>query len=186
MKVQYFKNSTALRRWLEKNGTKAKEIWIGFYKRGSGKVGITYAEALDEALCFGWIDGIRKSVDELSYTNRFTPRAPKGKWSKINTGHIERLTQAGRMMPAGVSEVERAKQDGRWEMAYESPRNSKPPTDFLDALKNNKKAAAFFSELNKTNVYSIIYRLQNAKKPETRARWIERIVAMLAEGKKFH
>jgi uncharacterized protein YdeI (YjbR/CyaY-like superfamily) len=186
MKVQYFKDQAALRRWLEKNGAKAKEIWIGFYKKDSGKVGITYAQALDEALCFGWIDGIKKSVDELSYTNRFTPRSPKGKWSKINTGHIERLTKAGMMMPAGLAEVERAKKDGRWAMAYDSARNSAPPKDFLAALKKNKKAASFFATLNRANLYAITYRLQNAKKTETRARWIERIVAMLAEGKKFH
>ena len=186
MKIQYFKSQAHFRRWLEKNGAKTKEVWIGFYKLGSGKAGITYAQALDEALCFGWIDGIRKSVDALSYTNRFTPRRPKGKWSKLNTGHIERLTKAGVMTPAGLAEVEGAKKDGRWEMAYESPRNAKPPKDFLDALKKNKKAAVFFKELNKTNVYAITYRLQNAKKPETRLRWIEKIVAMLAEGKKFH
>ncbi len=183
MKIQYFKNQADLRQWFEKNGAKIKEVWIGFYKQGSAKVGITYAQALDEALCFGWIDGIKKSVDELSYTNRFTPRRPKGKWSKINTGHIERLTKAGVMMPAGLTEVERAKKDGRWEMAYDSPRNSTPPKDFLAELKKNKKAATFFTTLNKANLYSITYRLQNAKKPETRARWVERIVAMLAEGK---
>lgn len=122
MKVRYFRTQADLRRWLEKNGAKAKEIWIGFYKRGSGKVGVTYAQALDEALCFGWIDGIRKRVDEVSYTNRFTPRRPKGKWSKINTGHIERLTKAGVMMPAGLAEVKRAKEDGRWAKAYSTGR----------------------------------------------------------------
>jgi len=186
LKVRFFKTQADFRRWLEKNGAKAKEVWIGFYKQGSGEVGITYAQALDEALCFGWIDGIKKSVDHLSYTNRFTPRSPKGKWSKINTGHIERLTKAGVMKPAGLAEVEKAKKDGRWAMAYDSARSSTLPKDFLVALKKNKRAAAFFAELNKANLYAISYRLQNARKPETRARWIGRIVAMLAEGKKFH
>lgn len=185
MKVRHFKTQADFRRWLQKNGAKAKEIWVGYYKKGSGKVGITYAQALDEALCFGWIDGIAKSVDALSYTNRFTPRRPKGKWSKINTGHVKRLIKAGKMTAAGLAEVEKAKQDGRWKMAYDSPRNATLPKDFLVALKKNKKAAAFFPELNKTSRYFIAYRLQNAKKPETRARWIEKIIALLAAGKKF-
>ncbi len=185
MKVRYFKSQTDLRRWLQKNGAKSQEIWIGFYKKDSGKVGITYAEALVEALCFGWIDGIRKSVDQVSYTNRFTPRRPKGKWSKINTGHVERLTKAGMMTPAGLAEVESAKKDGRWDNAYASPRNATAPKDFLDALKKNKKAAAAFAGISRADLFSITYRLQNAKKPETRTRWIERIVAMLAEGKAF-
>ena len=144
MKVRHFKSQADFRRWLEKNGSRTKELWIGFYRKDLGKVGMTYAQALDEALCFGWIDGIRKRVDEQSYTNRFTPRTPRGKWSKINTGHVERLIKAGMMTPAGLTEVENAKKDGRWEMAYDSPRNAKPPKDFLDALNKNKKAAAFF------------------------------------------
>ncbi len=186
MKVQFFKTQADFRRWLEKNGTKAKELWVGFYRKDSGKAGITYAQALDEALCFGWIDGIRKSVDDQSYTNRFTPRRPKGNWSKVNTGHVERLTRTGMMTPAGLAEVEKAKKDGRWARAYDSAGNAAPPQDFLRALKKNKKAAAFFAELNKINLHAIKYRLQTSKKPETRARWIERIVAMLAEGKKFY
>lgn len=182
--VRYFKTQAAFRKWLKKNAASTTEIWVGFYKRDSGKGGITYAEALDEALCFGWIDGIRKRVDELSYTNRFTPRAPRGKWSKINTGHVARLTKAGLMTPAGLVEVEKAKKDGRWDLAYESPRNATPPQAFFAALKKNKKAAAFFATLGKSSLFSISYRLQNAKKPETRDRWIKRIVAALAEGKK--
>ncbi len=186
IKPRFFKTPSALRSWLEKNHAKAKELWIGYYKKSSAKVATTYAEALDEALCFGWIDGVVNSIDEESYTQRFTPRRPKGAWSKINVGHVARLTKAGRMMPAGLAEVERAKADGRWARAYDSPSNSTIPPDFLKALAKNKKAKAFFATLNKQNLYSISYRLQQPKKAETRQRWIERIVDMLAKGEKFH
>ena len=186
MAGKFFKTQAALRSWFKANGATATELWIGFYKKDSGKTGITYAEALDEALCFGWIDGIRKAVDDVSFKNRFTPRRPKGNWSKINTGHVERLTKAGKMTPAGLKEVEAAKADGRWQRAYDSPANSKVPNDFLKALAKNKKAKVFFATLNKQNLFAITYRLQNSKKPETRARWIERIVDMLAKGEKFH
>jgi uncharacterized protein YdeI (YjbR/CyaY-like superfamily) len=186
MQVKFFKTQTALRRWLEKNHSDAKELWIGFYKKVSGKVGLTYAQALDEALCFGWIDGIKQSVDEISYANRFTPRRRKSVWSKINTGHVERLTKADRMMSAGLKEVETAKKDGRWARAYESPSNSVIPPDFLKALKKNKKAEAFFKTLSKQNLFAITYRIQNSKKSETRERWIKRIVEMLEQGEKFH
>lgn len=186
MKVKHFKSQADFRKWLKKNSANTTELWIGFYKKDSGKTGMTYAQALDEALCFGWIDGIRKSVDDLSYTNRFTPRRPQSKWSKINTGHAERLIKSGLMTPAGLAEVKKAKEDGRWEKAYDSPRSSKPPKDFLDALKKNKKAFAFFSRLNKTNVFAITTRIENSKKPETRSRWIRQIVAMLAKGETFY
>jgi uncharacterized protein YdeI (YjbR/CyaY-like superfamily) len=185
MKVQFFKTQTDLRRWLKKNGGTAKELWIGFYKKSSGKMGVTYAQALDEALCFGWIDGIKKSVGEMSYTNRFTPRRPKSVWSKINTGHVERLTKAGMMTPAGLEAVELAKREGSWERAYASPRNAALPADFLKELKKNRRAKAFFDTLDKRSLYSITFRIQNAKKPETRDRWIKKIVAMLAKGEEF-
>ena len=113
-KIKYFKSQVELRNWLEKNHDKEKELWIGFYKKGSGKKGITCAEALDEVLCFGWIDGIRKKVDEISFTNRFTPRGPRSKWSKINTENIKRLTKAKLMAPSGLKEVALAKSNGRW------------------------------------------------------------------------
>ena len=186
MKTKFFKTQSALRNWLEKNSGTAKELWVGFYKKDSGKAGLTYAEALDVALCFGWIDGIKKGIDEVSYMNRFTPRRAKSSWSKINTGHIERLAKAGMMTSAGLKEVEMAKSDGRWARAYDSPVNSAVPSDFLKELKKNKKAKAFFDSLNKQNIYSITYRLQNAKKPETRERWIKRITEMMAKGEKFH
>ena len=118
--LRFFKSQAEFRKWLGKNHEKKRELWLGFYKKVSSKNGITYAQALDEALCYGWIDGIRKSIDEESYTNRFTPRRKCSRWSKINTGHIKRLTKAGLMMPSGLKEVSLAKKDGRWNSAYSS------------------------------------------------------------------
>jgi uncharacterized protein YdeI (YjbR/CyaY-like superfamily) len=186
MEAKFFKTQSELRRWLKKNHRVANELWIGFYKKASGKTGVTYAQALDEALCFGWIDGIKKGLDETSYTNRFTPRRPKSIWSKINTSHVERLTKAGLMMAAGLEQVELAKKDGRWARAYGSPKSAEIPKDFLDALNKNKKAKAFFATLDRTNLYSITFRLQNSKKPETRQRWVRTIIERLAKGEKFH
>ncbi len=184
--VQHFKSQASLRKWFEKNHDKVADLWIGFYKKASKKTGASYAEALDEALCFGWIDGIKQTVDEISFTIRFTPRRAKSVWSKINTQHVERLIKAKLMQPAGLKEVERAKGDGRWKRAYDSPGSSTVPKDFLKALAKNKKAKTFFATLNKTNLFSIVYRLQNSKKPETRERWIKRIIEMLAKREKFH
>lgn len=113
-KIRFFRSQAELRRWFAKNGGKSKELWIGFYKKGSGKSGATYADALTEALCFGWIDGIRKSIDAISYTNRFTPRRVGSNWSKINIAHAKRLIKAGKMTAAGLKEVQKAKDDGRW------------------------------------------------------------------------
>lgn len=183
---RFFKTSAALRSWFAKNHDKVNELWIGFYKKSSGKKAIGYAEALDEALCFGWIDGIRKSIDDISFTNRFTPRKLKSKWSKINTEHAERLIDAGLMMPPGLREVERAKKDGRWAQAYDSSSMSSVPEEFLKELAKHKKAKAFFETLGKRDLYAITYRLQNSKKPETKLRWIKRIVEMLNKGEKFH
>ncbi|WP_413578117.1 YdeI/OmpD-associated family protein [Bdellovibrio sp. HCB290] len=182
MKIHYFKTQSELRTWLTKNHGSVAELWIGFYKKNSGKSGITPAEALDEVLCFGWIDGIRKSVDEISYCNRFTPRRAKSVWSKINTQHVQRLTKAGLMMPAGLKAVEDAKKDGRWQKAYSSPKSMEVPADFLKDLNKNKKAKDFYKTLKKANLFSIAFRLHNAKKPETREKLKTRIIEMLANG----
>jgi uncharacterized protein YdeI (YjbR/CyaY-like superfamily) len=125
---------------------------------------------LDQALCFGWIDGLKKAFDELSWIQRFTPRRAKSGWSKLNTQHVERLIIAGLMTAAGLKVVEAAKADGRWQAAYGSASNAAPPEDFLQALSKSKQAKAFFETLNRTNIYAIVYRLQTAKKPETRER----------------
>ena len=186
MAVKFFKTRQELHDWLLKYHDKKTELWVGYYKKNSSRASLTNAEVLDEMLCFGWIDGIRKSVDEESYCNRYTPRTARSKWSKINTEHIKRLIKSKRMMPSGLKAVEDAKADGCWAMAYESPKNAQIPEEFLKELKKNKKAAAFFKTLNKQNLYAITYRIQNTKKQETKDRWIKRIVEMLSNGEVFH
>lgn len=147
---------------------------------------VNYAQALDEALCYGWIDAQKKSHDEVSWLQRFCPRRPKSKWSKINRDHVRRLTRAKKMTPFGLQAVAQAKKDGRWTDAYDSQANSVIPIEFARALRKNKKAKAFFETLSRANVYAITYRIQTAKKPETKQRWISRIVEMLQNGKAFH
>lgn len=186
LKLLTFKSPTAFRNWLEKHHARSDGIWLRIFKKDSGKKSLTYAEALDQAICYGWIDGQKKSFDEESWLQKFTPRRPKSGWSRMNTQHVERLTKAGAMTPAGLEAVEAAKADGRWKAAYASPRNANPPEDFLKEQAKNKKAQAFFETLNKANVYSIVYRLQTAKKPETRERRMKVILAMIDQGKRFH
>jgi uncharacterized protein YdeI (YjbR/CyaY-like superfamily) len=182
----FFKTQRDFRKWLSDNHDKETEIWIGMYKKASGKTAVNYKEALDEALCFGWIDGIARRHNEESYMQRFTPRRAKSIWSKINRENIKRLTRAGQMMPSGVAQVTAAKNDGRWDTAYDSPKNSKPPKEFVDELKKNKVAYKFYETLNKTNTYAISWRLQTAKKAETKERRTNEIIAMLEKGEKFH
>ena len=186
METLAFKSAAAFRRWLAGGHQSVDGIWLRMFKKDSGQKTVTYAEALDEALCFGWIDGQRKTFDEHSFIQKFTPRRARSGWSKWNTQHAERLIKAGRMTPAGLAAIEAAKADGRWQAAYSSPRNATPPEDFLKALGRNKKAGSFFATLNKANLYAIVYRLQTAKKPETRERRMKNILAMLTRGEKFH
>ena len=186
MQTLHFKTSADFRRWLEKNHTESDGIWLRISKKDSQEISLTYAEALDQALCYGWIDGQKKPFDKLSWLQKFTPRRPKSGWSKINTQHVERLIQAEAMTPAGMKAVEAAKADGRWEAAYASSRSATPPEDFLQELRKNKKAEAFFKTLNKANVYAIVYRLETAKKPETREKRMKTILAMMEQGKAFH
>jgi len=181
-----FRTSAEFRKWLAANHRQSDGIWLRIFKKDSGEPTVTYAEALDEALCFGWIDGQKQSHDEVSWRQRFTPRRPKSGWSKLNTQHAERLIEAGRMKAAGQAEIDTAKKDGRWTAAYDSPSQATFPEDFLAALRKNKKANSFFESLNKANRYAIAYRLQTAKKPETRQRRMELILAMLARGEAFH
>ena len=186
METLRFKSSAEFRRWLEKNHAKSDGIWLRFYKKGSVEKSVARADALDQALCFGWIDGQAKPCDDQSWLQKFTPRRPRSGWLKLNTRHVGRLVKTGAMTPAGMQAVEAAKADGRWKAAYDSPRNALPPEDFLKELGKNKKAKAFFETLSKANVYSIVYRLQTAKKPETRERRMKSILTMMAEGKTFH
>ena len=172
--------------WLDQHHAASNGIWMRFFKKGSEVASLTFAEALDGALCYGWIDGQAKKYDDKSWLQKFTPRRPRSLWSKRNREHIERLIQAGRMQPAGLEQVEMAKADGRWEKAYDAPSTMQVPEDFLQALAKNEKAKAFFETLNKTNTYAIAWRLQTAKRPETRARRMQAILEMLENGKKFY
>jgi uncharacterized protein YdeI (YjbR/CyaY-like superfamily) len=160
-------------------------IWLKFAKKGSGIASVTYAEAVEVGLCYGWIDSHTLSLDERFYLQKFTPRRARSKWSRINRDKVEELTRQGRMRPAGLAEVDRAKHDGRWEAAYAPPVSAEVPDDLQQALGANAKAAEFFSTLNKSNRYAILYQLQDAKKPETRTRRLEKFVAMLERGEKL-
>ncbi len=186
LQIFTFKGPTQWDEWLEKNHTTSLCIWIRFFKKSSGIKSLTHDEALDSALCYGWIDGQLMPHDAKSWLQKFTPRSPKGIWSKRNTDHVMRLIKLGRMKPAGLKEVEAAKSDGRWKKAYDSPHKMIIPDDFMKALSKNKKAKAFFKTLNRANTYAITWRLQTAKKPETRKKSMDTIVEMLANGEKFH
>jgi uncharacterized protein YdeI (YjbR/CyaY-like superfamily) len=181
-----FRTPLEFRKWLTKNHDQSDRIWLLLAKKDSGQSSVTYAEALDEALCFGWIDGQKKPHDDSAWLQGFSRRRPQSGWSKLNTQHADRLIAAGRMRPAGQAEIDAAKSDGRWTAAYDSPTTATIPEDFLAALRKNKKAQKFFESLNKSNRYAICYRLQTAKKPETKVKRIEAIVAMLARGEAFH
>ena len=181
-----FASAARWEKWLEKNHARAAGVWLCFQKKGSAKKSPTRAEALDAALSYGWIDGQARPRDEQSWLQKFTPRRARSGWSKRNTEHAERLLREGRMKPAGLAQVEAAKSDGRWKAAYDSPRNASLPADFLKQLRRGKKSWAFFKSLNKANLYSIAYRLQTAKRPETREKRMKAILAMLARGEKFH
>jgi uncharacterized protein YdeI (YjbR/CyaY-like superfamily) len=185
-KVVSFASSRDFRAWLAKNHGQSDCIWLRIYKKDSGGATVTYAEALDQALCFGWIDGQKKPYDQQSWLQKFTPRRPRSRWSKNNTQHAERLIKSGEMTAAGLKEVNAAKSDGRWKAAYDAFGNAAVPEDFLKELGKNRKARAFFATLNKTNLYSIAYRLQTARKPETRQRRTQAIIEKLARGEKFH
>ena len=172
--------------WQMLNHTDMKGIWVRFYKKNSGIKSIVYAEALDVALCYGWIDGQLKKYDEASYIQKFTPRRKKSMWSIRNQEHVARLAKEGKMKPSGLMEVERAKADGRWDKAYNSPSNMEVPEDFIQLLSQHPKAFLFFESLNKTNRYTIGYRLQTAKTSETREKRLKEILAMLEKEQKFH
>jgi uncharacterized protein YdeI (YjbR/CyaY-like superfamily) len=181
-----FETAKTFETWLVKNHDNSNGLWIKIFKKDSRKKTISYAEALDVALCYGWIDGQKQTFDEQAWLQKFCPRREKSIWSKINIGHVERLIDEGRMRSSGLTTVEKAKTNGNWERAYDSPSKMTIPEDFLKELSKNKKAEAFFMSLNKTNLFSIGFRLQTAKKKETRERRMEEIIEMLAKGEKFH
>ena len=173
-------------RWLDANHASSDGIWIKYAKKASGIETVVYSEALDVALRYGWIDGQAASIDDDWYAQRFTPRRARSRWSKINRRRAEELIASGEMQPAGLAEVERAKADGRWEAAYDSPASATVPDDLQAAFDANPQAAGFFATLTGSNRYAILYRIEDAKRPETRARRIEKFVAMLARGETLH
>jgi uncharacterized protein YdeI (YjbR/CyaY-like superfamily) len=181
-----FASREAWEAWLEEEHAASDGLWLKIAKKGSGIETVTFVEALDVALCYGWIDSQRAGFDGRYFLQRFTPRKPRSKWSQVNREKVARLTEAGRMRPAGLREVERAKADGRWDAAYEPQSTATVPEDLRLELERNEGARGFFETLNSTNRYAILHRIQDAKKPETRARRIAQYVAMLAEGKKLY
>lgn len=183
---QSFRSSKELRAWMAKEHARARGLLLRIYKKDAGVPSVTYAEALDQALCFGWIDGQKLPFDADSWVQKFTPRGAKSGWSKKNVAHVNRLTREDQMTPAGLKEVEAAKADGRWATAYDSSANATVPAEFVEALARNAKAKQFYATLNKANLYSIAYRLQTAKRPETKTKRIKLIIDMLARGEKFH
>lgn len=184
--TQSFKTPRQWRSWLTKHHAKSEGIWLRFFKKASGVKSVTHAEALDEALCFGWIDGQLRKCDAESWLHKFTPRRRKSIWSKRNREHVARLIKEKRMTAAGLKEVEVAKEDGRWAGAYDSPKNMQVPADFLRALKKDKTAFAFFQTLSRANTYAIAWRLQTARKPETREKRMQALLHMLGQGKTLH
>ena len=172
--------------WLEENHAASEGVWIRIAKKDAGIESVRYPEVLESALCFGWIDGRREALDERHFLQRFTPRRPRSKWSRINREKAERLIADGRMRAAGLAEVKRAKADGRWEAAYESQKSSTVPDDLQRELDARPQAKAVFSQLSSQNRYAILYRLHDAKRPETRARRLAKFVAMLEAGEKIH
>lgn len=172
--------------WLAKNHDTSKGLWLKISKKGVEPVTVNYAEALEGALCQGWIDGQKGALDDQFWLQRFTPRGPRSPWSKINQEKALALIEAGRMQPAGLAEVEKAQGDGRWERAYASQSKAEVPDDLQAELDRNPEAAAFFATLNGANRYAVLYRVQEAKKPETRARRIEKFIGMLNRGEKVH
>lgn len=184
--VLLFERQSAWEKWLQQNHGISSGVWLRLAKKSSGLTSISYGEALDTALCYGWIDGQKKGESEHAWLQKFVPRGKKSIWSKINRQKALVLIAAGRMKPAGLNEVERAKQDGRWEDAYDSSSTATVPRDFEAALSKNIQAKSFFDTLDRGNRYAILFRLHHAKKAETRAKRIEQFIAMLAKHEKIH
>lgn len=183
--IKHFKDQKAWEKWLAANAD-GKGIWLRIAKKDSGIASVNYAEALEVALCHGWIDGQKRGHDEQFFLQRFTPRRPRSLWSRINIAHVERLIAAGRMQVNGLREIEAARADGRWDAAYQSFSGVEVPVELAEALKKNRKAKAFFDQLDKTNRYSFCWRVHTARKVETRVARARKFVEMLARGEKIH
>jgi uncharacterized protein YdeI (YjbR/CyaY-like superfamily) len=184
--ILQFPDQAAWSEWLEGNHASSDGVRLKFAKKGAPITTVTFSQALEAALCYGWIDGTINRFDDHFYTHRFTPRRKGSKWSQINCRNAERLIAAGRMRSAGLAQVEAAKADGRWDAAYEPPSTATVPEDLQTALNANPKAKAFFETLTGANRYAVIYRVNDAKRPETRAKRIAQFVAMLAAGQTLH
>jgi uncharacterized protein YdeI (YjbR/CyaY-like superfamily) len=184
--ILLFEHQQAWSEWLAENHAESPGVWLRLAKKKAAMTSLSYAEALDEALCYGWIDSQKKSYDESSWLQKFTRRGPRRIWSKINREKVQALVAAHKMKPAGLLAVERAVQDGRWDAAYDSQRTSNVPADLEAELDANPTAKAFFSTLDSANRYSILFRIQTAQKPETRAKRITSLVEMLERNEKIH
>lgn len=183
LNIMTFATSADLRQWLKVNHAIESELWVRIYKKNSGILSVTWNDVVIEALCWGWIDGVRKSIDGLAYLQRITPRKARSNWSKRNTEHVERLMSEGRMMESGLVHVRAAKADGRWKNAYVAS-EIEVPADFLAALESKPNVKQFFETLNKSDRYVIAYGLASAKKPETRERRFAKFMSMLAHEEK--
>jgi uncharacterized protein YdeI (YjbR/CyaY-like superfamily) len=180
-----FQSASQWDKWLAKNYSKSKGIWIRFFKKASDVSSINTSDALDVALCYGWITGQARPYDERSWLGKFVPRRPKSIWSKINTKRAEMLITQGRMKSAGLKQVEEAKRDGRWDRACSPPSTAKLPEDFIKELQKNKEAKAFFRTLNRANIYSVVFRLENAKNEESRRMRIKQMIKMMRRERRF-
>ncbi len=184
--VEEFASAKTWERWLARHHAIAPGLWLMIAKKGSGVVTVEIGDAIETALCYGWIDGLRHGHDETYYRQRFTPRKARSRWSQINRDRVEALTAAGRMRPAGQAQVDAAKADGRWDAAYAGSRTIQVPDDLTKALRRNAKARRAFETLDSANRYAILFRIHDAKRPETRARRIAQFVTMLEEGRTIH
>ena len=180
--IRAFETSAAFEAWLAKHHDREREIFLRIYKKGSGVQSVTNEEAIDVALCWGWIDAIRKAYDEVSFLQRFTPRGAKSRWSEINRGRVERLTRAGRMTPHGQRHVDAARADGRWDAAYAPPSRTEVPADLMRAIEAEPRALATFRTLSRQNLFALAYRTHHLKTPEGRARRINAFVEQLKRG----
>jgi uncharacterized protein YdeI (YjbR/CyaY-like superfamily) len=181
-----FKSAKAFETWLKKHHATSDGLWLKLAKRGASEPGLTYSEAVEIALCWGWIDGRKKALDGRHFLQRFTPRRPRSTWSKINVDKVAVLMEAGRMQAPGYGQIEAAQADGRWTHAYEGASKAAVPEDLSAALEAEPRAKAFFAAINAANRYAVLWRIQTAVKPETRARRIAKLVEMLARGETIH
>jgi uncharacterized protein YdeI (YjbR/CyaY-like superfamily) len=184
--VEEFASAKAWERWLARHHKTAPGLWLMIAKKGTGVVTVEIVDAIEVALCYGWIDGLRHAHDNTYFRQRFTPRKPRSKWSQINRDRVEALIAAGRMRPAGQAQVDAAKADGRWDAAYAGARTIEVPDDLTRALRRNARARRAFEALDSTNRFAILFRIHDAKRPDTRTRRIEQFVTMLEEGRTIH